>query len=270
MPQSILSSLGQLIATNAEVLEQYYQQLGSQQSSEDNPYPELPNDAPNRVIEAREFIVGASARISQILEGPRPIFENVRRQAQTINVLRWLYHYKIHLYVPESGKAISMKEVSELAKVPLHQLRSNTRMAMTAGYFTEPEPEHLAHSMASMLVVKDPDQDGQACFTLESVVPATGGLIEATQLFGDTNMNNEAAYNAAFKTDKPFFKHLFEDKERAQNFAGFSRALSKVGNRDPRYLVEGFDWTPFSTVIDVSTPGRRFLSEQIRTKTADS
>ena len=48
------------------------------------------------------------------------------------------------------------------------------------------------------------------------------------------------------------FEHYFQDPVRAANFAGFTRAMSKTGDRDPKFLVDGFNWAAVKTLEDVS------------------
>ena len=261
MPRSTLFSLAGLIAANAEILEEFYLQLESRLPSEDGSYPDLPDNAPDDIVEAQQILLGASAQLSQLVEGPRSVIGNMHRQLQITNALRWLYHFKIHTHVPSSGE-VSMAEVASLANVPLRQLQSHSRMAIAGvGYFSEPRPEHLAHSAASLLVSMDPDQDGYAWFSLEAIGPALNASVDATTQFGDTTAKNQTAYNAAFKTDQPMFDHLFadEDHSKGQKFAGFTKTMSKMGNRNPKYLVEGFNWENFATIVDVGG-GRGYAS----------
>ena len=145
-----------------------------------------------------------------------------------------------------------METVAQSANVPLDQLRSISRVAITSGYFLEPQPDHLAHSAVSSLVANDPDNEGWAYFLANVMYPASDKIIEATEKWGDSTSNAETAYCLSFATEKPMFHHLFEDKTRAAKFAGFTKAMAKTGNRNTKFLIDGFEWGKVEHVVDVS------------------
>lgn len=64
------------------------------------------------------------------------------------------------------------------------------------------------------------------------------------------------AYNVAFNTDMPFFKHLAQQQERHRQFAGYMRAVTTSQGTHLKQLVEGWDWATLGqgVVVDVSDP----------------
>ncbi|KKY26493.1 putative sterigmatocystin 8-o-methyltransferase [Phaeomoniella chlamydospora] len=169
---------------------------------------------------------------------------------QATAAFRWLWRFQIHKHIPLRGD-IPTAEVAESAGVPLAQLQTVSRVAITTGYLLEPRAGYLCHSAASALVASDPDYAGYAFVLTELFYKASDKVIEATEKWGDTTKNTETGYCLAFQTEKPMFGHLFQDKTRATMFPGFTRAIAKTGERDPRFLVEGFDWSGTDTIVDV-------------------
>lgn len=250
MANTSIVELADIISSCAKQLDGYRSQLHRSRVSDRDDFDgdQMPAD----IITARETILGAAARITQVISGPGAILTNINQSAQLSNAVRWLFHFGIFEHVPRSGHVIAMAELATLAGVPLRQLKCHARVAVLHGVFTEPSPENLAHSTASQIIVDEPDQFGHAWFTLERILPASNAVISATERFGETLANNQTAYNVAFNTDQPFFNDMFSDPQRATKFSGFIRSMSTMSDRQPKYLVSGLDWARYNTVFDVS------------------
>lgn len=150
------------------------------------------------------------------------------------------------------------------------RLKSIIRMAMTTRLFREHEEgSHVGHSATSALIARDADTSAYATYFCKRTTPMVMGMTEAHRLWGLASMKpNETAYNAAFRTQLPFFEDIAQDEEREAEFARYMKSVRSSEGVSLKHLVVGFDWESVQrdgTVVDVS-PSTRILPPEIRLK----
>ena len=162
-------------------------------------------------------------------------------------------HFDIFHLIPLAG-SITYSELAASAKVSTKQLKTVARMAMTNNLFCEPEPNTIAHSATSALLVTNQSFYDWATFMCEASVPMASKLVEASEKWPGSEEKNQTAYNIAFDTDMPFFDHLVTLPEKTKQFASYMKNVQNSEGTAIGYLVHGFDWASLgkATVVDVS------------------
>ena len=138
--------------------------------------------------------------------------------------------------------------------MPVKQLKTVMRMAMTSNLFSEPEPGEVSHTATSALLVKNQGLHDWAVYMTNTTTPMANKLVEATEKWPEAARKNETAYNVAFETDLPFFEHLNTDPQRVKEFAGYMKHMQQSEGLALRHMVQGYDWAAVGRgkVVDVS------------------
>jgi AraC-like DNA-binding protein len=100
--------------------------------------------------------------------------------------------------------SVPLKDVADLAGVPVTQLCRVVRMTATAGFLQVLQPDHVAHTALSAPFVTKPSYLDAAMFLSGTAAPAALQMAAATQRFGHSQRPNESAYNVAFNTSATF------------------------------------------------------------------
>jgi hypothetical protein len=127
-------------------------------------------------------------------------------------------------------------------------------MSMTNGLFVEKPPQHLAHSATSAVLQTNSGFHDWAVFNSEISAPTALSMVDVYDKWQDSLDATHTAYNVAFDTDTPFFKHLSQQPERHRQFAGYMRAVTSSQGTGLKQLVDGWDWAAVGNglVVDVS------------------
>ena len=127
-------------------------------------------------------------------------------------------------------------------------------MAMTEGLFKEIPTERIAHSAISALMNTDPGFGYWAQYMADFSMPTASKSVEATTRWGTTTAKNQTAFNAAFKTELPFFDYLAQNRDLNKLFAGYMKSAGHSQGTNVKHLLNGFDWTGVGEgiVVDVS------------------
>lgn len=251
---SPIEDLAEQVAVATKTLSEFLRSNGHGQPSFDREAPSttLPPAAPKEILVARQNLTEAALKLYQLATGPSEYLPRLAVWYQQLACLRWLCRFNVFSLVPLRGW-IPYSTVAACAKVPESQLKSIARMAMTNNLFSEPTPNHLAHSATSALLVTNPNFHDWAVFMTDFSVPTAGKLVEATEKWGDSVRKNETAFNIAFDTDRPFFDYLSQFPERTKQFAGYMKSVTNSEGTDIKHLLSGFDWASLgeATVIDI-------------------
>lgn len=151
--------------------------------------------------------------------------------------------------------SIPYSELAVLAQVPEHALKSIVRMAMTNGLFVEKPPGNVSHSATSALLQTNSGFHDWAVFNSDISAPTALAMADVYEKWPDSRHAAHTAYNIAFDTDMPFFKHLSQQPERHRQFAGYMRAVTASQGTQLKQLVEAWDWASVGRglVVDVSS-----------------
>ena len=173
-------------------------------------------------------------------------------QFQQIACLRWLFHFNILSHIPLE-RSVSYETIASAAHVPLRQLRSIVRMAMTMNLLREPTLGEVAHSSSSAAFVMNSSLRDWGLFATSNVAMIASYTVEATEKYGDTESKTQTAFNVWKNTDKPFFDYVKEDKELTRQFASFMKNVSSGKGARIQHLLTGYDWASLgkATVVDV-------------------
>lgn len=183
-------------------------------------------------------------------------------QYQTFACIHWLCHFGVLSIIPLHG-SVPYSEVAMVAGVPVTQLRSIARMAMTGNFLSEPVPDQVAHNTTSGIFVTNPSINGWALFMAENSCPGALAMVRATEKYGATDKKNETAFNIARSTDLPFFDYIGQSPERGKQFAAYMKNVLASEGTKVDHLVNGFDWASLgeSTVVDVSQLSSRITMQ---------
>ncbi|GAB7353320.1 hypothetical protein MBLNU459_g3816t1 [Dothideomycetes sp. NU459] len=147
-----------------------------------------------------------------------------------------------------------MSDLAIQAKVNEHRLARFLRHAMTSNFFAEPSPNRVAHTSQSKLLVTSDFIKGIVGHQCETVFPATAKVVDAHEMFGDSQKATETGFNLAFETDEYVLTWIAHDLPRARNFAGSMKGGAQKGSPySSQGLVQGVDWEHFGNgkVVDV-------------------
>lgn len=155
-------------------------------------------------------------------------------------------------HIPRDG-TISCSELANATGVPMLQLRSIARMVMTSNLLCEPAPNEVAHNAVSALFTSNSSIANWAGFMVKLSAPVATAFAEATKKWGVTDKKNETAFNAALKTDLPFFNFLSQSSGLADCFASYMQSVQSSYGTSLNHLLSSFDWAGVGegVVIDV-------------------
>ncbi|RPA88298.1 putative O-methyltransferase [Ascobolus immersus RN42] len=252
---SPLEQLANELSSATKIVADYLRTSGHVQPSFDREAPSnvLPPDAPLEIKNARTQILDASLKIQQLAQGPAEFLPNLQVGVQHLTAVRWMLHFKALQAIPHD-EPISYRRLSILTHVPESQLKSISRMAMTAGLFCEPYPNCIAHTATSYHLATNEAFQDWALWMAETTAPTAFKHVEATEKWGDTKEKHQTAYALAMGIDIPFFDHLKLDANRTKQFANYMKTVTSVEGTDIKHLVAGFPWASLpknATIVDV-------------------
>ncbi|KAH8432997.1 uncharacterized protein LDX57_010632 [Aspergillus melleus] len=252
--ESLLEDLATKIQENAGRISSFLRDNGHTLPSfnVDAPATTLPASAPTEIHAARQALMEAALQTFQLAAGPSEYLPHLAVGYQYVACLRWLTHFGIFARVPLTG-SVSYSEVAASANVSESQLKTVARMAMTNHVFCEPEPNTIAHTATSALLVTNPMFHDWASFMCEASVPMASKLVEASERWPGSVEKNQTAYNVAFDTDLPFFDHLATLPKRSKQFANYMKNVQNSQGTAIHHLLQGYNWAALgeATVVDV-------------------
>lgn len=164
-----------------------------------------------------------------------------------------MLHFDIATILPQD-ELQSYDQVAHTANVPVLHLRHVIRMLMTAGIFTEPKPDMMAHNAVSSSFRKGSPHAEACAFMANLSAPTSFRMAEMTQLYKGSDKPTETAMNVAMQTELPFFAYLSKSPDLAAGLMAAMRLQSEKERLHTKHLIEGFDWGALGSgkVIDVS------------------
>jgi hypothetical protein len=202
---------------------------------------------------ARKALAEAALNLLRLATDPKEYLEQLAGNNQVLVCVRWLVHLNVLEHIPLTG-SIQYDQLASTAEVPVAQLKSVARMAMTSGFLQEPELGVIAHSPFSALLVQDQGFMDWARFLTEYSVPSAYKFPEATTQWGTTEAKDQTAFSLAMNKQMPFFDYLGEEPGMAKVFANYMRNVASTEGIKFDHLLSGFDWNklaPGSVVADV-------------------
>ncbi|KAF2993495.1 hypothetical protein E8E13_000351 [Curvularia kusanoi] len=189
-----------------------------------------------------------------IQEASSFITQNLIRQQQHY-CLQFLCHFGILDLIPLPPQSISYADVAAKANVPVTRLKAVARMAMTAGFLRETIGGYLSHTPLSGIFVQNEHLRIQLYHMVAQTIPLMAAFTQATEMWGDTKVPNQTAYNISAKTDLPFFEHLKSEPDIGSEFDSYMKSQAVVNSgAKVEHLLRAFDWGSLreeATVVDV-------------------
>nr|ANM86343.1 putative sterigmatocystin 8-O-methyltransferase [Cladonia uncialis subsp. uncialis]AUW31211.1 putative O-methyltransferase [Cladonia uncialis subsp. uncialis] len=249
-----LEQIATQLYTSAKAITLFCEQENHPHRSFDHMEPSalLPDNAPQAVLAAQQTINEAATRIQQLVIDPTEFLGAFQVQYQQLACLRWLCHFNVLTHIPLT-QSIPYEAVAAAASVPLHQLKSIARMAMTRNFLREPSSGQVAHSSISAAFIKNPSLNDWALFMTSTSAMMASQTVEATERYGVTESKTQTAYNVWKHTDRPFFDEIKESKELTRQFASYMKNVTSGKGLSIRHLVTGYDWSSLgeATVVDL-------------------
>ncbi|KAJ5153184.1 uncharacterized protein N7482_009662 [Penicillium canariense] len=224
-----------------------------QQSKSEPADASAPLNASPELQQLRQRLVEASWHLHQHALGPGEYILSLSVGVHYCACLKWLCRFKVFNGVPLEGN-IAYDKLAAAISAPEGALKSVARMAMTSGLFTEPIPNHIAHSPTSAMIASNPNLLLWSEFMTEVGIPTASAFADATQRWPGSLSNTETAYNLAFDTPLPLFEHLKTLPTRTEQFAGYMKSVTNSEGTSLKHLVSGYDWAALpqdSVVVDV-------------------
>ncbi|KAF1952598.1 S-adenosyl-L-methionine-dependent methyltransferase [Byssothecium circinans] len=254
---SSLLVLSEVIAKNASIVSHYLEahKLPQPSFNSDGPSIVVPGDAAQEIRQAQQDLISAALKLSQLAIGPSEFLPQLATGFHYISCLEYLCQYDIFHRVPLHD-AISYVDLANVTGVPEQRLKSVIRMAMTNALFREePDGKHVRHSATSAFLASDSGVHNYASYMCARSAPMALSMAAAHKKWGaDTMRTYETAYNAAFKTDLPFFDHIGRDKELRIQFPKYMNHVRSSSGLNLKHLVDGVAWQNLpdgGTVVDV-------------------
>jgi hypothetical protein len=126
-------------------------------------------------------------------------------------------------------------------------------MTATAGFLSEPQPGHVAHTTLSAPFVTKPLFLDAAMFLAKSSAPAALQMAAATQRFGNSSRlveAHESAYNLAFNTSQTFESACEQRSKLQRQWSAYLRYGGEVEESVTEILTR-LDWPSVGTVCIV-------------------
>ncbi|KAI4718461.1 hypothetical protein E4T48_05289 [Aureobasidium sp. EXF-10727] len=193
------------------------------------------------------------------IEDASNFITNVLIQQQQYYCLEFLCHFRILDHLPKLPGSASYADVAARANVPVSRLRAVARMAMITKFLAETSDGRLSHSPLSACFSENVHLRIQLQHMVEQTTKLMASFTKATELWGDTKVANQTAYNLAMRTELPFFEHLKSQPELGAEFDSYMKSQAVVNpGAKADYLLQGYDWTHLrsdATIVDVGGGG---------------
>jgi hypothetical protein len=163
-----------------------------------------------------------------------------------------VYHFKVAQVVPLNGEA-SYTDIAKAADADEVDLRCLIRHAMTNRIFREPREGYVAHTVASRLLLEDPQMNDWVGLCSAEFFPAAARTMEAMALYPSSQEPSQTGFSLAHCPDKPMFAALGSDPARAKRFGNAMGSLTGGEGYEVDHIVDNYPWADLgkATVVDV-------------------
>jgi len=118
----------------------------------------------------------------------------------------------------------------------------------------EDVPDHVIHTAASAMLLRDRNMMDYYGFFVEQMFPASAKLAEALEKYKDSTAAQDTAFGLAFNTSETLFKFLEQRPELQARFVSTMQSVSKDPTQSHKNVITGYPWAELgdATVVDVS------------------
>ena len=172
-----------------------------------------------------------------------------------ISALQIIYHFKVAQAVPLDGGA-TYTEIAAKTGLSQHRTTSVIRQAMTNRVFHEDKLDHVVHTAASAILVKDPVMWDWVGHFVEEAYPTCASWTNAMVRYPNSQEPSQSPFAVAFEKSAPqgFFKYLADNNVPQARFFGAMKGVGKGPGQLHHHVANGYAWDKLgnATVVDVS------------------
>ncbi|TVY82592.1 O-methyltransferase bik3 [Lachnellula suecica] len=209
-------------------------------------------DAP-KIEAAREALLEDTNRLHDLVLGPANVLRRICWGSMNTSVLRAIYHFKIHEAIPLSGGS-TYSEIATKVGLPEHRVKSIIRQAALDHVFAEDSPNHVVHTAASAILIRNKAMlDWVGHFT-EEALPTSANLVDAMERYPGSEEPGESAFALAFNTQS-IFKFFDENNDRQARFFGAMAGVGKSPGLSVQHILKGYGWVQLGKALVVDVGG---------------
>jgi hypothetical protein len=270
--KSRISQLSDIIASNTEVLDQWFAEEGHQQPSFDANGPLLEEHFPSEVAGAKLAVEDAAAELKDLLAGPRKLVHEalITQSIATETIWRADLVHKVPL---NDTEGITYSALSKQSGISESVLQKVLRHAMVYRLFCEPSPGRVAHTSASRLWATSPLMEHWAGHFLEDGVAMLPYIWKSLEQYPATDEPTQAAVSSKEVVLQggdlqTYYSMLDKQPNRAERFGNVMTTYQQGDGFSPRHAVDGYAWGSLpdgSTIVDLGG-SHGMISSAVATK----
>lgn len=133
-------------------------------------------------------------------------------------------------------------------------MKTLVRKAAINRMLREDVPDHVVHTAASALLLRNRNMMDYYGFFVEQMFPASAKLAEALEKYQDSTAAQDTAFGLAFNTEETLFKFLEQRPELQARFVGAMEGVGKDPSQSQKHVITGYPWAELgeATVVDAS------------------
>ncbi|KAI0972468.1 hypothetical protein F4678DRAFT_460689 [Xylaria arbuscula] len=250
---------------NCEQLLKAVDNLGSQMKNRGSDLSS--SDRESDISRARSKVLGHLDQIAISLKGPDEFIQGLSHGCQLLACLQWLVQFHVLGYIPPTGSA-QAKDIADLVGVSEVGLSRIVSVVAAAGFLTEPQPGHIAHTALSAPFVKDTAYVDTITFLANTAAPAASCMTAAMVQYQQMRMYHEArpsAYSLASKSSSSFDADCQQRPKLLRRYESYIRCISEaeqeMDDEDAVKLLLQLDWQALSNarVVIVNATSTKIL-----------
>lgn len=253
-PAEDLEKLAEACLAAAKTIKQHFADNGLPPMSFDQNGPAFFPDVPPAVQYARLNLRGSAQKLADLVTSPDEFpTQHLYNCIHDVNAARYIDRFGIAKIVPFND-TISYDDLAAKAGVDASQLKRQMRQLMNIHMFCEPEPDRVAHTASSKLLLHW-GVDSFFRYLINDTFEISQAQIPALEKWGHGSQEHtETALTYHYKTDKSMFAYYDEVPEIGERFGRLMKYVSSAHVMSNTHVGQGFDWAslpPGSTVVDV-------------------
>ena len=166
--------------------------------------------------------------------------------------MRYVCHFNIPDLVPDSG-TIDYASLAKACAVDSIQLKQHIRFAITNHVFCEPTPNHIAHTIGSLVLKEGCPMRASVQWLTEDCAPMMAHQLDALKKWGHGSQEpDQTAVSYAYGGKDGFYGFLQSDPARERRFGTTIQQVAQQPRSSLTHIQSGFDWKALgtATVID--------------------
>ncbi|KAM0741261.1 hypothetical protein ACQRIT_004118 [Beauveria bassiana] len=213
-------------------------------------------DLPDKAT--RNELIALTKELHDLLVGPKDTLKNLAWNSVSYIPLEVICEFRVAEAVPPTGSipyadlALKIEHLTGI-KVIVSDLKCILRLAMANYLFSEPIPNHVAHSRSSLLMLEDPSvASWVGMFTTDLLRPIVN-TVEAMKKWPGSQEPNETGVNIAYRNNTPFFEFVQSDQTRMKRYGLAMKAHGDRDGFDLTHTINGYPWAELGAakVVDI-------------------